>query len=127
MSLRRCTASVSGAFNCRKASSVAQKHLHTAKKLVHKNDEKAFYAEVQRALLSFLGNKLNIAEAAIITDDVERLLKEKQIDADLIRAYIDCLYTCDFQRFAPAHTNGKAMQDFYEHACRAIEAMERAL
>lgn len=111
----------------RKAGSLAQKQLAMAKKLLQKNEEKGFYAEVQRALLGFLGNKLNVAEAGFITDDVERMLNEKNVNAEVIRGYLDCLHTCDFQRFAPASSNGKAMQDFYEQARRALEAMEKAL
>ncbi len=111
----------------RKAGSLAQKQLAAAKKLLQKNEEKNFYAEVQRALMGFLGNKLNIAEAGLITSEVEQMLKEKQVDAETISRYLDCLHTCDFQRFAPAQSNGKAMSEFYEQACRAIEAMEKAL
>jgi hypothetical protein len=111
----------------RKASRMAQKQLHAAKQRLQKNDEKGFYAEVQRALMGFLGNKLNVAEAGLITDEVEHMLSEKQVQPEIIRAYIDCLHTCDFQRFAPAQSNGKAMQDFYKRAQRAIEQIEKAL
>jgi hypothetical protein len=111
----------------RKASRLAQKQLHAAQKLLQKNDEKAFYAEVQRALMGFLGNKLNVAEAGLITEEVERLLSEKQVEPEVIRTYIACLHTCDFQRFAPEQSNGKAMQDFYRQAQRAIEQIEKAL
>jgi hypothetical protein len=111
----------------RKAGSMAQKQLAAAKKLLQKNEEKKFYAEVQRALMGFLGNKLNVAEAGFITDDVERMLAERQVNAETIHQYLDCLHTCDFQRFAPAQSNGKAMQEFYEQARHAIEAMEKAL
>jgi hypothetical protein len=111
----------------RKAGGMAQKQLAAAKKLLQKNDEKNFYAEVQRALMGFLGNKLNVAEAGFITDDVERMLAEKSVNAETIHQYLGCLHTCDFQRFAPAQSNGKAMNEFYEQARRAIEAMEKAL
>jgi len=123
----------------RRAGGMAQRQLAAAKKLLQKNEEKGFYAEVQRALMGFLGNKLNIAEAGLITDEVERILNEKQVKAEVIREYLDCLHACDFQRFAPSQSpdhlskkikkenRGKAMQDFYEQARRALEAMERAL
>jgi hypothetical protein len=111
----------------RRAGGMAQKQLAAARKLLQKNDEKGFYAEVQRALSGFLGNKLNVAEAGLITDEVERILAEKKVGAETIRQYLDCLHACDFQRFAPASSNGKAMQEFYEQARRAIEAMEKAL
>jgi hypothetical protein len=111
----------------RKAGSMAQKKLATAKKLLQQNDAKGFYAEVQRALMGFLGNKLNVAEAGLITDEVERLLADKRVNPEVVREYINCLHTCDFQRFAPAQSNGKAMQEFYEQARHALETMEKAL
>jgi len=111
----------------RKAGGMAQKQLATARKFLQKNDEKNFYAEIQRALLGFLGNKLNVAEAGLITDDVERMLTEKKVAPESIREYLNCLQTCDFVRFAPATSNGKAMQEFYEQSRRALEAMEKAL
>jgi hypothetical protein len=67
------------------------------------------------------------------------MLNEKNVNAEVIRGYLDCLHTCDFQRFAPAlspdflskkikkENRGKAMQEFYEQARRALEAMEKAL
>jgi hypothetical protein len=49
----------------RKATKTALKHLHTAKKLLGDGDGKPFYAEVQKAMTGFLGNKLNVAEARL--------------------------------------------------------------
>ena len=111
----------------RKAGSMAQKQLALARKYLQRSEEKDFYAEIQRALLGFLGNKLNIAEAGLITDEVERQLTEKKVSPEIIREYLRCLQTCDFVRFAPAGSNGKAMQEFYEQARRALEALEKAL
>jgi hypothetical protein len=111
----------------RKAGGMAQKQLAAARKFLQKGDEKNFYAEIQRALLGFLGNKLNVAEAGLITDDVARMLTEKRVGSEIIQEYLNCLQTCDFVRFAPAASNGKAMQEFYEQSRRALEAMEKAL
>jgi len=111
----------------RKAGGVAQKQLASARKFLQKNEEKSFYTEIQRALLGFLGNKLNVAEASLITDDLERMLTEKNVRPEIIREYLNCLQTCDFVRFAPAASNGKAMQEFYEQSRRALEMLEKAL
>ncbi len=111
----------------RKAGGMAQKQLALARKYLQRSEEKDFYAEIQRALLGFLGNKLNIAEAGLITDEVERQLTDKKVSPEIIREYLKCLQTCDFVRFAPAASNGKAMQEFYEQARRALEALEKAL
>ncbi len=111
----------------RKAGSLAQKQLASARKFLQKNDEKNFYAEIQRALRGFLGNKLNLAEAGLITDDVERMLAAKNVPPEIIRDYLTCLQTCDFVRFAPTASNGRAMQEFYEQSRHALETLEKAL
>lgn len=111
----------------RKATRAAQKQLHTANKLLQANDSKGFYAEVQRALMGFLGNKLNVAEAGLVTDDIAQLLQGKNVAPELISNYLACLHTCDFQRFAPATANGGEMQQFYDKARSVIEELEDAL
>lgn len=111
----------------RKATRAAQKQLHTAKKLLQASDSKGFYAEVQRALMGFLGNKLNVAEAGLVTDDIAQLLQEKNVAPELISNYLTCLHTCDFQRFAPATANGGEMQQFYDKARGVIEELEDAI
>lgn len=111
----------------RKATQVANKQLRAAKKFLQSNDDKRFYAEVQRALTGFLGNKLNVAEAGLVTEDIQRLLEERKVATPTVKAYITCLHTCDFQRFAPSQTNGVEMKQFYDQAQNAIEQLEQAL
>lgn len=111
----------------RKATRVANKQLQTAQKFLRNNDGKQFYAEVQRALMGFLGNKLNVAEAGLVTDDIQRLLEERNVAPAIASAYIACLHACDFQRFAPSQSNSVEMKQFYEQAQNAIAQMEEAL
>lgn len=111
----------------RKATRVATKQLQTAKKFLQSNDGKQFYAEVQRALMGFLGNKLNVAEAALVTDDIQKMLEAKNVAPAIATAYINCLHTCDFQRFAPSQANGVEMKQFYDQAQNAIAQMEEAI
>lgn len=111
----------------RKATRVANKQLQSAKKFLQSNDGKPFYAEVQRALMGFLGNKLNVAEAGLVTDDIQKLLEAKKVAPEVVSAYITCLHICDFQRFAPSQANGAEMKQFYDQAQNAIAQMEEAL
>lgn len=111
----------------RRAAAAAQRQLKAAKKRLQANDNKGFYAEVQRALMGFLGNKLNVAEAGLVTDHIEQLLKEKNVAPALISDYLNCLHTCDYQRFAPASSNGAEMQQFYQQAAGVLEQLEDAL
>jgi len=111
----------------RQAGKVAGKHLRTARALIGKQDSKAFYAEAQRALMSFIGNKLNIAEAGLVTDNLAAMLQERKVSQEIIDAYVRCLQTCDFKRFAPGETSEAEMKEFIEQASEALEKMERAI
>lgn len=111
----------------RKANKTAHKHLQAAKKLLGSGDGKSFYAEVQKAMMGFLGNKLNVAEAKLVTEDIEQLLQSKNVPPQTIADYLSCLHTCDFQRFAPTQANGVEMRQFYERAEKAVAALEDAL
>jgi len=111
----------------RQAGKVAGKHLRAARSLLGKHDSKVFYAEVQRALMSFIGNKLNVAEAGLVTDQLAAMLQERKVSQGVIDAYLGCLQTCDFKRFAPGETAETEMKEFIEQAGEALEKMERAL
>jgi len=111
----------------RQAGRVAGKHLRTARALIGKQDSKAFYAEAQRALMSFIGNKLNIAEAGLVMDELAAKLEERNVPKDVIVDYVQCLQTCDLKRFAPGEATTQEMHEFIEQAGRALEKMERVL
>lgn len=111
----------------KKANKVASERLKLAKKLMSENRQKEYYAEVSRALLSFLANKLNLDEAGIMTSQVEKLLSERHIKPEIINDYLACLQTCDFQRFAPTNTSLEEMKKFYNEARSAIANLQKAL
>jgi len=111
----------------RRAGRLATQYLRNSRKLAGKSDGKAFYAEVQRALMSFVGNKLNLAEAGLVTDQLAAALGERRVPSEVINAYLNCLQACDFKRFAPGQISDKEMHDFVEQAEHAIDNLERVL
>ncbi len=111
----------------RKANQLAMKKLHKAKKLLSETRQKEFYAETANSLMGFLGDKFNISSAGIITDQVEELMKSKNIQDDVIRQYLSCLQVCDYQRFAPSNSNLQGMKEFFDQAKQAIVSLERVI
>ncbi len=111
----------------RKANQLAMKKLHKAKRLLSESRQKEFYAETANSLMGFLGDKFNIASAGIIADQVEELMKSKNIQEDVIRQYLSCLQVCDYQRFAPSNSNLQGMKDFFDQAKQAIVSLERVI
>ena len=85
----------------RRAAKVARKRLAEARKLAEGEDVRAFYAEAGHALEGFLADKLNIAAAGMIRDEVRERLGSLGIDAEAADPYLECLEACDRQRFAP--------------------------
>jgi hypothetical protein len=111
----------------RKANQLAMKQLSKAKKYLSPNTQKQFYAEVSNSLMGFLGDKLNIPAAGIITDEIEVLMKYKNVKDDVIKQYLLCLKMCDYQRFAPSEAQLEEMKIFFDEAKQAIVALEKII
>ncbi len=111
----------------RKANQLAMKQLAKAKKYLAETTQKEFYAEVSNSLMGFLGNKLNISSAGIITDEVEGLMRNKGVPEEVVQQYLLCLKMCDYQRFAPATAKLDEMKLFFDEARQAIVALEKVI
>ncbi len=110
-----------------RARQFARKRLQKAKKLLAEDTQKEFFAEISRALLGFLADKFNLPAAGIMIDEVEGLMRERGVDEETIRKYLDCLRVCDFQRFAPANSSLSEMENCYNDASDAIVRLEKAV
>ncbi|OQX85454.1 hypothetical protein B6D60_07795 [candidate division KSB1 bacterium 4484_87] len=111
----------------RKANRMAQKRLSLAKKYLKEETQKDFYREVSNALLGFIGDKFNVSAAGIITDEVEKLMRDRGVDDGVIKKYMDCLRVCDYQRFAPASAKIDEMKKFLNEAKQALVALEKVV
>ncbi len=110
-----------------RANQVAKKRLQNAKKVLGVDTQKEFFAEISKALLGFLGDKFNLPTAGIMTDEVEKLMRDRRVDDETIRKYLDCLRICDFQRFAPANSTVEDMTRCFENASQAIIRLEKVI
>ena len=108
----------------RKANKQAMRHLHKAKKTLAEETQKEFFAEVSRALIGYVADKLNIAAAGLITDDVEMQLLTRNVPEEKVKKFVACLKTCDYQRFAPAVSKLDEMKKFFEEARASIVELE---
>ncbi len=86
----------------RRAAKVARRRLAKAGVLAEGGDARAFFAEAGHALDGFLADKLNIAAAGMIRDEVRRRLAAMGVATDVAESCLECLEECDRQRFAPA-------------------------
>ncbi len=109
----------------RKANQMAVKRLKKARKELDSGNAKSFYSEVSTALMGFIGDKLNVSAAGLIVDEVAQMLRQRGIGDEVVNAYLDCLKTCDFQRFAPNRSSNGDMKTLFDQARHAIITLER--
>lgn len=111
----------------RRASRVARQRLAAAETLRSPDRHQAFHAEVGRALQGFLGDKLNIAEAGLIREEVRSHLLERGVPETVADQYLGCLEACDRQRFAPTSPDAAAMEEMLGRAGQAMTDLDQAL
>jgi len=89
--------------------------------------QKEYFAEIARALLGFAADKLNLAEAGILSSELEARLRERGAPDATIEPYLQLLKVCDYQRFAPSEVTLAQMQGIYKEAKEAIINLEKAI
>lgn len=111
----------------RRAAKVARKRLAAARTLADEDDVRAFYAEAGHALEGFLADKLNIAAAGMIRDEVRDRLAALGVATDAADPYLECLEECDRQRFAPPTASAEERARFLDRVEAAMAAMAEHL
>jgi hypothetical protein len=111
----------------RSANRMAMKRLSTAAQLLQVEKQKDYFAEIARALLGFAADKFNMAQAGMVTSELEARFKAKGIPAATIEQYLQLLKVCDYQRFAPSDVTLPQMQGIYKEAKEAIINLEKAI
>lgn len=109
------------------ANRLARRRLSKTKSFLSQSTQKEFYAEMSRALLGFAADKLNLSSAGIISTELEKNLKKKKIDPQLVDDYIALIQKCDLYRFATTSSSEEEMQQSFKKAKEAIVKLEKAL
>ena len=111
----------------RRASRVARQRLAQAEALRSPEQHREFHDEISRAMHGFLGDKLNVAEAGLIHDEVRAALTAQQVPTATIDACLNCLEACDRERFAPNKPDIAAMQALLTRSAQAMSALDQTL
>ena len=88
----------------RHAMKRANEHLGQASR---SRETAAQYSLLSRALLGFIGDKCNLAENALNTDQIVAYLRQQSIPEETVREIEDFLATCHAGQFAPTGGNGQ--------------------
>ncbi|NJX16121.1 BatD family protein [Tamlana crocina] len=105
----------------RKADKLARKYLSNAKKSLGKKEE--FYIALEKALHNYLKAKLHIETSDFSKDKIENLLKEKQVDANVVDDFIGIIENCELARYTPI--DHVTMQEDYEKAAKTISLIDK--
>lgn len=104
----------------RRAHPLARKHLRTAESLLQKNDARAFYAEIERALLAFVGNRLDVPEVGLTRSQLDAHLRARDVSDATRRDLYGLLDEAEQAQFAPVPPDRHAMETAIERAGRTI-------
>jgi hypothetical protein len=108
----------------RRAHKLAKKRLDRAKKLIAAGNSPDFYCEVSRALLQYLGDKLNLSAHGLTKDRISSELTIKGVKEEDINQLMRLLDSCDFARFAPGSSSSEEMNGFLSQAEAVIVNLE---
>jgi len=106
---------------------IAKKRFEKARKLSATGTSEEFYSEVGRALLGYVSDKLNIAEAGLITKDAAARLKSRGVPEQIITEFFDCVKLCDLNRFSPMESAEQERTAFLQRAEAVLDIMNREL
>ena len=106
----------------KKANKVAQKRLREAKQAMDKADKTAFYEAVERAAWTYLSDRLSIPTANLNKDNIESILRGKQVPDNLVAEVREVLSVAEQARYAP--TTDSDMELLYQRTSTLINQLE---
>lgn len=116
-------ADVVGAKN-RKATKMALRRLKLSESYLKQNLYSAFYEELHKALLSFVGDKFNIPLGELSRERISEALEGSSKEA--LEEFLEVLDACEFARYAP-DSGHEAMASHYQKAVEAISSLEKSM
>ena len=110
----------------RKATRQALKRLSQAREFLQKNLYTAFYEELHRSLLGFVGDKLTLNMADMDKDNISAVLTERGVPESVAADFVGLLDACEEARYAP-DAGHEAMNEHYEKAVSTITAIDASM
>ena len=111
----------------RRARRISRKRLAQAQSYLDRDAEQEFYPAVGQALMGYLADKLNVARAGMVSQEVKESLRARGVSEESLARYFDCLQICDLKQFAPSSSGREEMRDLMAGAREAVTRMEQEL
>ena len=109
-----------------KAGREAAKRLKQAKKLFSQGNTESYHAEISKALMSYLEDKLHIQKASLTIDEAAALLEQHGVSSETVQTLRSCIDRAEFARFAPASDTQEARAELLDAAASIINNVERS-
>jgi hypothetical protein len=110
-----------------KAGREASRRLKVAKRLLLQGNTESYHAEVSKAIVSYLEDKLHISKASLTMDEAARLLDQRGVTAETIESLRGSIERAEFARFAPASDTREARTEILDAATTIINDLEKSL
>ena len=111
----------------RRAHPLSRKHLKQAMELLQSGNTKGYFEEVERAVLGFIGNRLDIAEKGLTRPQLDELLSKRGASESLRLRLKSLLDLCDRGRFAPASFSPENKESAFDDASELIPDLDEYL
>ena len=85
-------------------------------------ESEAFYAEIERALWTYLSDRLSVPTADLNKDNIASILSGKGVDEEIIAEVNRVLSDAEFARYAPSAAQSK--EQLYSAATQIIDQLE---
>lgn len=109
-----------------KAGKEAAKRLKQARKLFAQGNTEQYHAEVSKALMGYLQDKLHGSRASLSLEDAVIQLEQKGVSKETLRQLTLCIERAEFARFAPSSDTKEARAELLDAAASAINAIEKS-
>jgi hypothetical protein len=110
----------------RQARKEARRRLDEARKLLRAGDARAFYHEISRAILGYIGDKLNIPRSGMSKDNVREKLRSLSLPESLIENCLRLVHTCEVALFA-GNAQVADMNEVFQQTEEILAAMESGI
>ena len=121
---REKLAADTGLARARGAAKIARKRMAQARALARVETLGEFYAEIYRALTSYIADKLDISPYGLTTDSIRRILNQRSTPEGLTDAVTGIITTCDYARFAPTSLSQSDIDQTLKDSEEVIVRME---
>jgi hypothetical protein len=98
-----------------RSSRLVKRRLTEATRLLASGNQDEFYAALNRAVVGYVGDRLNIEAFGMTSEELADRLSRQGVEAEAVKGLLDLIASCDAARFSPGTT-----------ACSPKETLDKA-